>query len=155
MHIGVISDTHGVLPQRALELLQGVEQIIHAGDIGGPEIMTRLEAVAPVQAVAGNMDGGGPLARLLPEVLSLVINDCRIYVRHEGWKPAQWSRRLPEPRPDVAICGHSHQSLLEEYEGVLYLNPGTAGRPRFGHGLSLAILTIKEGRPQAEIVSFG
>ena len=151
MQIGVISDTHGRLPEAALALLQGVQEIIHAGDIGRQEIIKRLETVAPVTAVTGNVDWGGPLDLIYPKVLSFTVADCRIFVKHIGDKPARWSQHLPEPRPDVAICGHSHIPLLEEYENVLYLNPGSAGQSRFGRGHSLAILTIEAGRPRAEL----
>lgn len=151
--LGIVSDTHGRLPDQLLELLQGVEQIIHAGDIGRQEVIKRLEAVAPVTAVTGNVDWGGLLDRLYPRMLSFTVEGCRIFVKHIGDKPAQWSHSLPQPRPNVAICGHSHIALLEEYDGVLYINPGSAGQSRFGRGLSMAILTIEAGRPRAELLA--
>ncbi len=155
MRIGVIADTHGTLPARALELLQGVDEIVHAGDVGSREIIHRLETVAPVTAVTGNVDWGGPLDLIYPEELSFQVEGCRIYVKHIGGKPAEWQPHLPQPRPDVAICGHSHIPLIEFYGGVLYVNPGSAGRPRFGRGLSLAILTLEGGRPEARLLPLG
>jgi putative phosphoesterase len=153
MRIGVISDTHGLLPSQAMETLQGAEQIIHAGDVGRQEIISRLETIAPVKAVTGNIDWGGPLDLVYPKILSFTVGGCRIFVKHVGDKPVRWSQHLPQPRPDVAICGHSHIALQEMYEDVLYLNPGSAGQARFGRGLSLAILTIEAGQARAELVS--
>jgi putative phosphoesterase len=152
MRIGVISDTHGLLYTRAEELLNGVEHIIHAGDIGKEQIIRRLEAIAPVSAVTGNVDWGNPLNRLFPRTLTLALGGCAIYVIHIGGKPAEFRRALPSPRPRVAICGHSHIPLLAEHEGVLFINPGSASTRRFGDGMSLAILTIEAGQPSAKIL---
>jgi uncharacterized protein len=152
MHIGVISDTHGYLDPRAIMALQGVERILHAGDIGSPAIIDALEAIAPLDAVHGNVDAGTPLGRRFPASRQLVIDDVRIHVTHIGGQPAALARALPQPKPDVYIFGHTHVALLETLEGVLFLNPGAAGRPRFGGGLSVAILDIAQGRAEARIV---
>ena len=154
MRIGVISDTHGYLDPRAAAALQGVARILHAGDIGSPAIVDALAAIAPVEAVYGNVDAGTPLARRFPASQRLRIEDVQIYMTHVGGRPADLARALPEPRPDVYIFGHSHVALLETLSGVLYLNPGAAGRPRFGGGLSVAILEVEAGQATARIVSF-
>lgn len=152
MQIGVISDTHGYLDPRALAALRGVAQILHAGDIGSPQIIDQLEAIAPVQAVQGNVDAGTPLARRFPATQRVVIEGVRIHMTHVGGQPATLARALPDPRPDVYIFGHSHVALLETIDGVLFLNPGAAGRPRFGGGLSIALLDVAAGRATARIV---
>ena len=153
MRIGVISDTHGYLDPRALVALRGVARILHAGDIGSPTIVDLLEAIAPVQAVQGNVDAGTPLARRFPATQRLLIEGVRVHMTHIGGRPAALAQALPEPRPDVYIFGHSHVALLETIDGVLYLNPGAAGRPRFGGGLSVAILDVEHGQAVARIVS--
>ncbi len=152
MRIGVISDTHGYLDPRAAVALQGVARILHAGDIGSPAIIDALEAIAPVEAVQGNIDAGTPLARRFPSSRQIVIEDVRIHITHIGGQPAALTRALPQPKPDVYIFGHTHIALLETLEGVLFLNPGAAGRPRFGGELSVAILDVEAGQAMARIV---
>ncbi|GAB4212746.1 MAG: metallophosphoesterase family protein [Roseiflexaceae bacterium] len=152
MQLGVIADTHGTLDPRALVALRGVEHILHAGDVGSPQILRDLEAIAPVSAVAGNIDTGTALGRMLPGVLAQQFAGVQIYMTHIGGKPAQLAAHLPAPRPQVYIFGHSHVALLEQIGDVLFLNPGAAGRPRFGGGLSVALLTLTAGQAQARIV---
>jgi putative phosphoesterase len=152
MRIGVISDTHGYLDPRAAAALQGVARILHAGDIGSPAIIDALAAIAPVDAVSGNVDAGTALARRFPGSRQIVIEDVLIHLTHVGGKPAALARALPQPKPDVYIFGHSHVALLEQRGGVLFLNPGAAGRPRFGGGLSVAILDVDAGQATARIV---
>lgn len=152
MRIGVISDTHGYLDPRAVVALQGVARILHAGDIGSQAIIDALEAIAPVDAVHGNVDTGSPLARRFPASQQIVIEDVLIHMTHIGGQPSTLARALPQPKPDVYIFGHTHVALLETLSGVLFLNPGAAGRPRFGGGLSVAILDIEGGRAAARIV---
>ncbi|HEU4322396.1 MAG TPA: metallophosphoesterase family protein [Roseiflexaceae bacterium] len=152
MRLGVIADTHGVLDPRALTALRGVEHILHAGDVGSPQILHDLEVIAPVSAVAGNIDAGTALGRRLPGVLARQFAGVQIFMTHIGGKPAELAGRLPAPRPQVYIFGHSHTALLEQVGDVLFLNPGAAGRPRFGGGLSVALLTLADGQPQAQIV---
>ena len=153
MRIGVISDTHSYLDPRALAALQGVTRILHAGDIGSPAIVEALEALAPVEAVQGNVDAGTPLARRFPSTQRLTIEGARIHMTHVGGRPSHLIRALPDPRPDVYIFGHSHVALLERLDGVLFLNPGAAGRPRFGGELSVAILDVVAGRAEARILA--
>jgi putative phosphoesterase len=152
--IGVISDTHGHIDPRALAALRGAELILHAGDIGGEQVITTLEALAPVLAVRGNTDTG-PLARRYPAMHRLERAGVRITITHIGGRPEELARALPreeELRPQVYIFGHSHVALLETVDGVLFLNPGAAGRPRFGGGLSVALLEVGAGRAAAQIV---
>lgn len=152
MQIGVLADTHGYLDPRAITALHGVEHILHAGDIGDIAIISTLEAIAPVTAIHGNIDYGTPLARQFPAVQSLMFNNTRIYMTHIGDKPERLINALPEPHPDVYIFGHSHIALLETHNDIVFLNPGAAGRPRFGGGLSVALLTITSENAKAQIV---
>ena len=152
MRIGVLSDTHGYLDPRAIAALRGVAMILHAGDIGTAEIVDQLEQIAPMSAVYGNVDAGSPLARRYPATLRLELDGARIHMTHVGGRPGDLVRSLPQPRPDVYIFGHTHIALLETVEGVLFLNPGAAGRPRFGGGLSVALLDIASGGVTARIV---
>lgn len=149
--IGVVSDTHGTLHPDALSVLDGVDRIIHAGDIGVQEVIDRLETVAPVSAITGNVDWGSPVGRRYPKMLSFEEEGYRIFVKHIGDKPDRWFPRLPDPRPDVVIYGHSHVALCQRFEDVLFLNPGAAGRSRFGRPCSLAILTLDDGEAHADV----
>lgn len=150
--IGVVSDTHGVLHDEVLNRLAGVGRIIHAGDIGRQEIIKQLETVAPVSAITGNVDWGSALDRMYPKVLSFKQAGLQVFVKHIGGLPAEWYPQLPDPAPDVAICGHSHAPLCAPHNGVLFLNPGAAGRPRFGRTCSIAVLTLDDGSANAEII---
>ncbi len=148
--VGVISDTHGVLRPQAALALRGVDLIIHAGDIGHPRVLAALEEIAPVQAVRGNTDRG-EWARRLPLSRLLEVGGARLYVLHELQALDQTSR--PRPRFQAVIYGHSHQPRVERQDGVLYLNPGSAGPRRFTFPVTLALLRVQEGRLQAEVVN--
>jgi putative phosphoesterase len=146
MRIGVLSDTHGLLRPEAMDALRGSEQIVHAGDVGDAKILDVLRAIAPLTAVRGNVDGD--LASLLPKTAMLRAGDIAIYVHHGN------DRRNMEPPPgtDVVISGHTHEPRVEEVDGVLYLNPGSAGPRRFHLPVTVAILTVDGGRASARIV---
>jgi putative phosphoesterase len=147
--VGVISDTHGLLRPEALEALRGAELIIHAGDVGGPEVLEALRRVAPVVAVRGNNDRG-EWAEALPEYEATQLGETFIYVLHDlkelDIAPAAAGFR-------VVVSGHSHQPLAEERRGVLYLNPGSAGPRRFKLPVTVARLTISGGDASAEIIN--
>jgi putative phosphoesterase len=151
MLVGVISDTHGYFDPRIPPHFASVAHIIHAGDIGSESILARLREIAPVTAVTGNVDWGGPLDRRYGRVARLELEGRMIYVTHIGDRPAALATRLPDPRPDVYIYGHSHIPVLEQHAGVLFLNPGAAGRPRFGRQPSIALLDLR-AEVQARIV---
>lgn len=158
MRIGVISDTHGRLSPGALTALAGVELILHAGDIGKQAVIDELSQLAPVLAVRGNTDAGTPLARAYPAMHWVEREGVRIYMTHIGGRPAELEAALPaDPtvRPDVYIFGHTHVALLERVGGVLFLNPGSAGAPRFGGGLSVALLEAAGGRAEARLIPLG
>src|ERR1043166_5386344 len=146
--IGVISDTHGLLRPEALEALRGSEHIIHAGDVGAPEILDQLGAVAPVTAIRGNVDKDA-WAPPLPETEVVELAGVSIYILHDlaklDLKPAAAGFR-------VVISGHSHMPRQETRGGVLYLNPGSAGPRRFKLPVSVGRLTIREEEIVAEIL---
>ena len=151
MRIGVISDTHGFFDPRILRHFDGVARIIHAGDIGGEAILERLRELAPVTAVTGNVDWGDPLDRCVRRVEQIELAGCRLYVTHIGDAPARLAQRLPDPRPHVYIYGHSHIPVVEQCDGVLFLNPGAAGKPRFGRQPTLVLLELG-AEPAARII---
>ena len=145
--IGLISDTHGLLRPEALAFLHGCDRIVHGGDIGGPEILEALAALAPVTAVRGNNDRDA-WAQALPEQARLDVDGTSILVVHDL---ATLAARLPG-RPDVVVSGHSHRPLVREKNGVLYVNPGSAGRRRFRLPITLGELVIDAGRAVPRIV---
>lgn len=148
MLIGLISDTHGLLRPEALAALQGCERIIHAGDIGKPAVLDGLRALAPVEVIRGNIDTAD-WAQALPDRLDLHIGDLRLHVLHD-------LKELDiDPQAagiDVVIAGHSHQPNIERRNGVLYINPGSAGPRRFRLPTSLALLRLEGGNAQAELI---
>ena len=147
--LGVISDTHGLVRPEALAALAGVERIVHAGDIGAPEVLTALGRIAPVTAVRGNNDRDRWAADI-PETDVLEIGDVSLYVLHDLHELDL------DPRAAgfaAVIAGHSHQPRREERDGVLYLNPGSAGPRRFKLPISLARLTVAGRRVQANLVT--
>lgn len=148
MRIGVISDTHGLLRPEALGVLAGVQSILHAGDIGTPDILDQLARIAPVHAVRGNNDSA-PWARAIPEELTLTVDGCTLHMLHDV---KLLSRDLARERIDVVIAGHSHKPRNEVIDGVLFFNPGSAGPRRFSLPLTVGMLTITNARATAEII---
>ena len=146
--IGVISDTHGLLRPEALDALRGSELIIHAGDVGKPEILERLREIAPVVAVGGNVDTA-PWAEELPEIQVVRVVGRSIFVLHDR------SQLVVDPVTAghaAVVFGHSHQALVETRDGVLYLNPGSAGPRRFRFPITVARLRVSTELLEPEIV---
>ena len=148
MIVGVISDTHGLLRPEAVELLRGSEHIIHAGDIGAPEIIPELRKIAPVTAIRGNVDTQA-WARVFAETEVVELGGLYIYVIHDA--------NAIELNPKAAcfaavISGHSHQPKQETKNGVLYFNPGSAGPRRFKLPISVGRMEIVDGQLSAEIL---
>ena len=121
--IGVISDTHGLLRPEAIAALRGADHIIHAGDVGSPEILEQLAAIAPVTAVRGNIDKAA-WSRKLPETEVLELGGISIYVLHDL---AQLDLKPQAAGFAAVVSGHSHVPKQDVRDGVLYLNPGSAG----------------------------
>jgi uncharacterized protein len=148
MRIGVIADTHGLLRPEAIEALAGVDHILHAGDVGDDAILDRLAALAPLTAIRGNIDRTGRCAQL-PATEMLPLGGLLVYMLHAV---DDLDIRPADAGVAAVIYGHSHKPGQSLRDGVLFLNPGSAGPRRFSLPISLAILTIDEQRLSAELV---
>jgi uncharacterized protein len=148
MIIGVISDTHGVLRPQAVVALRGVDHILHAGDVGEPEILDALARIAPVTAVRGNVDIE-PWANTLAETELVELDGIAIYMLHDL---GRLDLKPEAAGMAVVVYGHSHQPKIEERNGVLYFNPGSAGPRRFQLPISLGKLEIANGKVRAELI---
>jgi uncharacterized protein len=144
---GLISDTHGLLRPEAKQALVGVDLIIHAGDIGTPEVLDALAGIAPVHAVRGNNDRSA-WARAIPETEALELDGASIYVLHDvnelDLDPAAAGFA-------AVVAGHSHRPGMHIREGVLYINPGSAGPRRFSLPVTVGFLEIVSGAPRGRI----
>jgi uncharacterized protein len=147
MIIGVISDTHGLLRPEVEERLAGVDHIIHAGDIGDPDIVPRLRAIAPTTAIRGNVDTQ-EWAREFPDWDAVTLAGRSIYVLHDF---GELSLDPVTAGFDIVISGHSHRPRVETIDGVLHLNPGSAGPRRFKLPITLATLDLGEDAIRPEI----
>jgi len=146
--LGVISDTHGLMRPEAITALAGVEMIIHAGDIGTPEVLDALHAIAPVVAVRGNNDKG-EWTHALPETEVVEVEGVVLYVLHDV--------KTLDLDPAAAgfhavISGHSHQPAITMRQGILYVNPGSAGPRRFKLPISVARLIVRGDTLDAQLV---
>ena len=138
LRVGLISDTHGLLRPEAIAFLRGCTHIIHAGDIGDPHILQALSEIAPVTAVRGNNDKGA-WADALPETEFVELGDTLVYVLHD------LAQLDIEPRVAgvrIVVSGHSHKPRIDERDGILYINPGSAGPRRFKLPIAAAELVI-------------
>ena len=146
--IGLISDTHGLIRPEALEALNGVELIIHAGDIGKPEVIAALKAIAPVLAIKGNNDIGN-WARPLPDTKLVKSGGTQLYVIHNvndlDCDPVARGYR-------AVVSGHSHKPSVATRDGVLFVNPGSAGPRRFKLPIAVGKLFIEDNRVSAKII---
>jgi len=150
--IGLISDTHGLLRAQVHQALAGVELILHAGDVGGDDILAELSLIAPVRAVFGNTDAPGQPA--LSQAVEISIDGVSIHVSHghEVGSPTP-EKLLERYAADVVVYGHTHRPLVARAAGRLVLNPGAAGPRRFDILPSVARLTIRGGAADAELVA--
>lgn len=138
MLIGVISDTHGLLRPEAIAALRGVDHILHAGDVGNPDILATLGETAPVTAIRGNVDVYGDCA-LLPDTEAIELGGHLFYLIHSS----DWLEIKPEAAGiAMVISGHSHRPGIETRNGVTYLNPGSAGPRRFNLPVTLALVEV-------------
>ena len=146
--IGLISDTHGLIRPQALAALEGVNGIIHAGDIGKPEVVVALKAIAPVAAVKGNIDSGA-WAERLPNTKLVQVGGTRLFIIHN----IKELDRDPVARGyQVVVSGHSHKPSIATRDGVLFVNPGSAGPRRFKLPIAVGKLFIQNGQVSAEII---
>jgi uncharacterized protein len=150
--IGLISDTHGMVRASVHRALAGVELILHAGDVGGDEILDELALIAPVLAVYGNTDAPGDPR--LAESIERTIGGVRVHVSHGHELGSPTPAKLLERYPaDVIVYGHTHKQLVVRAEGRLVVNPGAAGARRFKLEPSVARLTIAGGAAEVELIS--
>jgi putative phosphoesterase len=143
MRVGLISDTHGLLRPEALDALKGVDHIIHAGDIGAG-VLEGLRRIAPVTAIRGNNDTG-PWANDIPETVQVELEDARIYVIHDLAEFDSFADC------DVVVSGHSHMPEFYTEEGILFVNPGSAGPRRFKLPICVGFLEISGGAVSASL----
>lgn len=141
--VGLISDTHGLLRREAATSLAGVDRILHAGDVGRPEILDALRAIAPVTAVRGNVDTSS-WADTLPYDTVVFIDGFNIYMLHSL---REMTMDPKAARMDVVVSGHSHKPLIETVDDVLYVNPGSAGPRRFTLPISVGFLRLSPKAP--------
>jgi putative phosphoesterase len=150
--VGLISDTHGLLRTSVHKALEGVSLILHAGDVGGDDILDELRVIAPVQAVCGNTDPVGNPS--LPQQLIVPVNGIEIHVSHGHELGSPTPGKLLAAYPQqVIVYGHTHKRLVSRAGDRLVINPGAAGPRRFDVEPSVARLTIQNGSAEAEIVT--
>lgn len=147
LRIGLISDTHGLLRPEALAFLQGCHHIVHAGDIGNPAVLAALAAIAPLTAVRGNNDTGA-WASGLRETEIVQLGETTLYVIHDL---AQLQIDPIATGVRAVVSGHSHRPRVEERDGVLYVNPGSAGPRRFRLPIALGELRVQERKVSAHV----
>jgi len=148
MIVGLISDTHGLLRDAALNALTGSAHIIHAGDIGKPRVLEDLRAIAPLSAIRGNVDRE-PWADAYPHTLDLQLGGAKIHVAHDR---KQLNINAEASGIDVVVTGHSHKPLIERVGAVTYVNPGSAGPRRFRLPIAVALLELHSDNITARIV---
>lgn len=141
MLVGLIADTHGLVRAEALRALHGVDLILHAGDVGGPEVIAALRAVAPLRAVYGNVDRRDGL----PAAIDDTFDGVRVHVSHGHELGSPTPERLAERyAADVIVFGHTHRPVVREIGSTLVVNPGAAGPRRFDIRPSVALLTLPD-----------
>lgn len=152
MRLGVVSDTHGLFDRALLRHLAGVERILHAGDIGRAQVIGHLEAIAPVTAVSGNVDGFEESGFPVEQVVELMGHRIALYHRlYEGGRMTKegW-HFLDRVRPDVCVYGHTHQPKAEWLDGMLLFNPGSAGPKRFTLPRAVGLLVLGTDRVEPQ-----
>lgn len=150
--VGLISDTHGLLRPEVFDVFAGVDRILHAGDVGDPDILTELGAIGPVSAVWGNVDFD--LRSSLSEIVELQIGGVAVGVLHGHQLGSPTPARLAErlPKAGMVVFGHTHQPLVERIGTVLATNPGSAGPRRFNLPVTVGIATFERGQVTVDLV---
>jgi len=149
VRVGLISDTHGLVRPEALAALRGVDHILHAGDIGGAGVLEALSSLAPVTAIRGNNDNDA-WGRAVPDTEMVELGGTWVYLVHDL---GDLDIDPVAAGVDVVMSGHSHKPAVFEEDGVLYVNPGSAGPRRFSLPISVGTLIIEGGRPRAELTT--
>ncbi|HEU6451575.1 MAG TPA: metallophosphoesterase family protein [Gemmatimonadaceae bacterium] len=150
--IGLVSDTHGLVRPELHDALEGVELILHAGDVGGDDVLDELATIAPVEAVYGNTDAPG--RPRLAQAIVRSVGDLRVHVSHGHELGSPTPARLLAAYPaEVLVYGHTHRPLVTRAEGRLVVNPGAAGPRRFDIQPSVALLSIDGDSAEAKIIT--
>ena len=153
--VGVISDTHGLVDSKINTLFEGVDHILHAGDLGNLQVYHELQKLAPVTAISGNIDEGN-LPSEFGSQTTVDLYGVRIFMIHILGHPhrltAEMQTQIGRIQPDVLIFGHSHQPFLQKIGSVLFFNPGSAGPKRFSLPRCLGLLEIEQGQAQGKII---
>ena len=151
--IGLISDTHNRLNPKVFDVFAGVDLILHAGDIGGEQILTELNAIAPVKAVFGNTDSY-PLVQRLKRVAFHEAAGFTICLTHIVFSAKTFSYELFKMNREaqIVVYGHTHKASQERFKGMYFINPGSASMPRYGKNPSVAILSFPDGQPDIEFI---
>jgi putative phosphoesterase len=156
MLLGLISDTHGFFDPALPALFAGVEEILHAGDIGKGAVLERLGALAPVSAIRGNIDEKLP-TRALPVELALERQGAKIFITHDagkpGHRPAPLAAAIERFRPGIILSGHSHRASILRADGRIFVNPGSAGKKRFNLKRTAGLLHLSADLVRVEIYS--
>lgn len=154
IRIGIISDTHGLLRNEVYAAFEGVDEILHAGDVGDPALLSELAVIAPVHAVHGNVDGW-EVREVTSEVVELerVGHKLAVIHGHQWGSPKVEDLAGRYPDYSVVVYGHTHQPLIRSLDGILMVNPGSASQRRFGRPPTVAVLSLSAGRrPSARLV---
>lgn len=159
MRLGIVSDTHGFYHPELDDVFAGVDLILHAGDVGPADVVDRLGQLAPVVGVYGNVDGP-PVRGRFKEHVRIRVGGVRLWMTHIGGRPGRWAKGIgPALRanpPDLFVCGHSHILRIERVPnlgGMLYLNPGAAGRQGFHQVKTCVRLKVEDGKmSEAEVI---
>lgn len=146
--IGIISDTHGLVRPEALSALQDCDVLLHAGDIGKVAVLDALRECAPVHAVRGNIDRSDDFSAI-PAALEIEVGGLAIHLVH---RPQDIDLAIAA-RVDLVVCGHSHRPCIDEVAGTLRVNPGSAGPRRFSLPVSVAVVEVRDGTPEARLVT--
>ncbi len=156
VQVGIASDTHGFFDPKLIDLFEGSAFILHAGDVCGQSVLDQLQSIAAVVAICGNCDVA-PLSIRLPPWRSETIGDHRILILHNLGKPEQMSAAasalVQEQQPNIVVSGHSHQGRIVVRDGILFFNPGSAGRKRFKLLRSAGLLWLTANAVRAELYS--
>lgn len=159
--IAIISDTHGCADDKLMSRLVGFDEIWHAGDIGGVDVLDELSALAPLRAVYGNIDDA-TVRRETAKFLNFECEGLKVLMTHIGGYPGRYDaearRRIVDLKPDLFVCGHSHilKVMYDERLGVMTMNPGAAGIKGFHNVRTILRLTVSDGKmTDLEVVEFG
>ena len=150
VRVGLISDTHGLLRPEALDALRGCDHLVHAGDIGGPEILQALRAMAPLTVVRGNNDRGAWAADV-PETIDVTVGGVCLRVLHDLAQLPALAPLVPGDGVRVVVAGHAHRPRIEDRAGVLFVNPGSAGPRRFRLPVTVGELVVDGGEVRARV----